>query len=68
MQGKLRSKSKAAREVELLARLATYEAALREIACYDDKGANERLKATGSYSYFDEPGSVMIARKALDTP
>lgn len=39
--------------------------ALRMIACYDDKGANDRLKATGRFSAFDEPGSVEIARAAL---
>jgi hypothetical protein len=42
------------------------EAALREIAAYDDTGANERLAKTGSYGSFDEPGSVQIARAALD--
>ncbi len=39
--------------------------ALREIAAFDDEGANARLVKTGSYSSFDEPGSVQIARAAL---
>lgn len=39
--------------------------ALRKIACLDDTPANTYLEATGSYSLFDEPGSVEIARKAL---
>ena len=43
-----------------------YRRALEEIACYDDKGANERLAARGSYSSFDEPGSVQTARAALE--
>jgi len=41
--------------------------ALIEIAAYDDHGANETLKRTGSYSSFDEPGSVETARKALSS-
>jgi hypothetical protein len=40
-------------------------AALTEIACFDDVGANYRLAATESYGAFDEPASVQIARKAL---
>lgn len=52
-------------EVEQRKRLAA-EAALREIAAYSDKLANETLKATGSYSGFDEPASVKIARAALE--
>jgi hypothetical protein len=47
------------REVERL------QAALKRIACLGDSGANERLARTGSYSMFDEPGSVEIAREAL---
>lgn len=39
--------------------------ALIEIAAYDDHGANEALARKGSYSSFDEPGSVEIARVAL---
>jgi len=42
-----------------------YKAALNRIAAWDDKGASEKLAWTGSYSSFDEPGSVEIARKAL---
>jgi hypothetical protein len=38
---------------------------LRQIAALDDKLANDRLAATGSYSGFDEPGSVKIAREIL---
>lgn len=40
-------------------------ARLKKIACLDDKAANERLYLTGSYSAFDEPGSVKIAREIL---
>lgn len=40
-------------------------AALQKIACFDDDGADRHLSATGSYSMFDEPGSVKIARDAL---
>lgn len=40
--------------------------ALTRIATYGDEGANARLKATGSYSVFDEPGSVKIAREVLE--
>jgi chromosome segregation ATPase len=39
--------------------------ALEKIAAYDDTGAEANLKATGSYSSFDEPGSVQRARAAL---
>lgn len=49
----------------LEARCARYEAALNSIASWNDTGANERLKNTGSYSAFDEPGSVSEARAAL---
>jgi len=38
---------------------------LTEIACLDDALANQRLETTGSYSCFDEPGSVRIAREIL---
>lgn len=38
------------------------EAVLRTIASYDDKSANEYLEDFGSYSAFDEPGSVSLAR------
>lgn len=39
--------------------------ALRRIACFDDVIASARLAQTGSYSAFDEPGSVQIARETL---
>lgn len=39
--------------------------ALREIAAFSDTRACERLASTGSYSAFDEPGSVQTARAAL---
>jgi hypothetical protein len=39
--------------------------ALREIAAFDDRGANEHLAKTGSYGAFDEPGAVETARAAL---
>lgn len=42
--------------------------ALRSIACFNDQSANQRLHETGSYSLFDEPGSVEIARAALGEP
>lgn len=40
-------------------------AALTKIAAFDDEAATAYLDATGSYSRFDEPGAVRIARKAL---
>jgi len=52
--------SDAAAEIERL------REALTVIASYDDKGASARLANTGSYSAFDEPGSVEIARTALE--
>lgn len=44
--------------------------ALEKIAAFDDQFASARLERTGSYSLFDEPGSVAAARAALqgDTP
>jgi len=42
--------------------------ALDAIACKDDEGANRHLELHGTYSLFDEPGSVQIARTALSTP
>lgn len=39
--------------------------ALEVIAAYNDISASNYFKDTGSYSCFDEPGSVEIARKAL---
>lgn len=44
----------------------TLREALTKIACYGDTGANNRLEATGSYGMFDEPGSVELARTALN--
>lgn len=46
-------------------RITALEAGLRMIACFDDVGANAHLERTGSYSRFDEPGSVQIARALL---
>ncbi len=40
-------------------------AALTEIASFNDQTAQGYLKKTGSYAYFDEPGSVETAREAL---
>lgn len=37
-----------------------------EQAAYDDRAASEHLKATGSYSQFDEPSAVHAARLALN--
>ena len=50
---------------EALVRIARLETALRQIACLDDAGANQRLAARGNYGSFDELGSVKIAREAL---
>ncbi len=40
--------------------------ALTEIAAYDDVSGGHWLRSTGSFSHFDEPGSVEIARAALE--
>jgi hypothetical protein len=45
--------------------LSALKAALKSIAAFDDDYANRRLRDTGSYGYFDEPGSVQVAREAL---
>ncbi|MCP4410747.1 MAG: hypothetical protein GY807_24005 [Gammaproteobacteria bacterium] len=45
--------------------LERLRAALNYIAAWDDRGANERLKITGSYAEFDEPNAVATARDAL---
>lgn len=45
--------------------LAWLKGQLQRIACFDDKLANEKLDRTGSWSGFDEPGSVQIAREIL---
>jgi len=50
----------------LLDALERYEKALREIASIDDKFGNAHLNAGGSYAAFDEPGSVKLARAALE--
>jgi len=51
------------RQLEL--RVRELEAALNEIARWDDDGAHQHWKATGSYGEFDEPWSVKIARECL---
>jgi len=63
-----------ARSIEDGARIAALEAevsrlreALTVIAGYDDTTASEKLAKFGSYSWFDEPGSVQTARAALET-
>lgn len=40
--------------------------ALEAIASFEDKSANMHLRLTGSYSCFDEPNAVRLARAALD--
>ena len=45
--------------------LDAMEKALREIAAFDDVGANRHLDDCGSYGKFDEPSAVRIARDAL---
>jgi len=40
--------------------------ALTEIAAFNNTGANEHLRRFGTYAMFDEPGSVKIARAALE--
>lgn len=40
--------------------------ALQEIGAYSDRAAHDRLKKTGSYGSFDEPGSVQISREAME--
>ena len=47
------------------ARLEVAMEALNAIGCFDDRQGNRRLEETGSYSAFDEPGSVKNARNAL---
>lgn len=49
------------------ATIATLVEALEKIACFDDETAtaNEWLEKTGSYASFDEPGSVAVARAAI---
>lgn len=50
---------------ELQRRLEIAMAALADIACFADTGAQERFNRTGSYGSFDEPGSVEKARTAI---
>jgi len=53
-------------EVERLrTEIIKLRAALLKIARFDDESAHRSLTRTGSYSEFDEPYSVEIARKAL---
>lgn len=52
--------------LEAAAAIEAYRAGLTEIAAYNDISASENLKATGSYSAFDEPGSVETARALLE--
>lgn len=52
-------------QAELQRRLDIAIAALADIACFQDAGAQERFNKTGSYSSFDEPNSVEIARIAI---
>ena len=49
----------------LIARVRELEEALQKIAGFNDKFAERKLAETGSYSHFDEPVSVKIARTAL---
>ncbi len=42
-----------------------FRVALEQIAALNDESANGVLELTGSYRGFDEPGSVEIARVAL---
>ena len=48
-----------------LDKAADFYQALEKIATLDDVGANKVLQRTGSYSAFDEPVSVRIAREAI---
>lgn len=50
----------------LALRYKAYEAALQEIACFNDDLGNENLSLTGNYYAFDEPTSVKTAREALN--
>lgn len=50
---------------KLRADVTTAGTALQSIAAYPDKDASHFLEMTGSYSGFDEPGSVRAAREAL---
>lgn len=45
--------------------LAVARGALEALAEFDDVGASDYLARTGSYAYFDEPGSVKISRETL---
>lgn len=50
---------------DLTDQVTALRAALVRIAAYNDRGANDQLALSGSYSGFDEPRSVRIAREAL---
>lgn len=50
----------------ILGRYEIMDIALTDIGCYHDLDASDNLRNTGSYSSFDEPGSVKIAREVLD--
>lgn len=45
--------------------LAWLKGQLERIAAFDDKYANDQLARSGSYTHFDEPDSVKIAREIL---
>lgn len=45
--------------------VAWLKSRLEGIAAFDDEGANQHLARSGSYSRFDEPGSVKVAREIL---
>ena len=55
------------KDAALVARaLIRMHGALTEIAAFDDAWGNKRLEVHGTYSSFDEPSSVQIARAALE--
>jgi hypothetical protein len=51
---------------ELINERNTLMDAIAKIAAFDDERANRRLERHQSYSWFDEPKAVQIAREALD--
>lgn len=59
------SSGKAAASAGLLARYNMAIDALRKIGAYEDFEASNWLRERGSYSLFDESGSVQIARECL---
>ena len=58
-RGADRKRSAAADEIERLRKV------LLQIAATTDEQAEKHLQETGSYSRFDEPNAVQIARKAI---